>query len=100
MSGGVLILRNVMLSYADTTEFRVIVKRTGRDDRIIKYTGRVLGSIYNIIGKVPVSSGVKRIPIDAGSQYTRVIIENDSVFDAVFQTADIEATYTKRARLM
>jgi len=98
MTGGKLQLRYLELVFNDTTQFDVLVERKARDDHTESFTGRRVGSIGSILGEIPVVSGKKRIPLMANSLDVTVTILNDSVYDAVFQTADIEGTYFNRAR--
>lgn len=98
LSRGRLQIGHIFLNFTDTTEFTVRVERTTRETRDILFSGRVLGSISNLLGVIPQHDGQKSIPIHAKSAATTITILNDTPQDAVFQTADWEGTFTRRAR--
>jgi hypothetical protein len=96
-TGGVVKLRYLSLNYNDTSFFKLLVDRTGRDVIESRFEGRTIGSIQNILGQVPVDEGSQRYRIQAGTDNVTITIENDSVFDSVFQSATWEARRVKRA---
>ena len=96
--GGRLQLRYMYLNYSDTTQFQVSVERDGRVTKVLDFTGRVLGSLKNLLGQVPVEDGQYQARVQSRSDQVKITITNDSVYDAVFQTADWEGTYVNRAR--
>ena len=96
--GGRLQVRYLYLDYSDTTLFDVTVDREGRVAKVIKFTGRNVGSLNNLIGLIPVETGQLQVRIQSRSSGATVTITNDSPFDAVFQTAEVEGTYVNRAR--
>ena len=86
------------LDFSEATLFNVKVSREGRTDRTTEFTGRYVGALANVVGEVPVESGQLRVRVQSKSRNAEVSITNDSVYDAVFQTAELEGTYVNRAR--
>lgn len=98
LSSGRLQLRYLYLNYSDTTTFDVIVDRQGRDTKTFHFEGRVVGSLSNILGKVPVSEGQQQVRIQSKAQNATVSIINNTQFDTVIHSVDWEGTYVSRAR--
>lgn len=97
-TGGRLQLRRLTLNFDKTTSFRVVVETLGRETREVFFQGRVLGDIRNLIGKIPVIDGKRSFPLLGASGSITVSIDNDSLFDARFQSAYWEGFYNNRAR--
>jgi len=95
---GRLQLRRMFLNYSDTSTFDVNIETLGRDQRDIKFEGRVLGRLDNLIGKVPVTAGTYSLPIMGRSSSIKVTIYNDEVFGCKFQSAIWEGFYNSRNR--
>lgn len=98
LTRGRLQLGHLFLNFTDTTEFTVVLEREARETREILFSGRVIGSLSNLLGVIPIHDGQKSIPIHSKSAITQITILNDTPQDAVFQTADWEGTFTQRAR--
>lgn len=98
LTRGRLQVGHIFLNFTDTTKFTVEVVRGGREARVTAYSGRVVGSLANLIGSVPITSGQKAISVHSKSTSTTITILNESPQDAVFQTADWEGSFTQRAR--
>lgn len=97
-TGGRLQLRRITLNFDQTTSFKVAVDTLSRERREVFFQGRVLGDASNLIGVIPVIAGSRSFPLLGASESIKVNIENDSLFDARFQSAFWEGFYYNRAR--
>ncbi|WP_421276152.1 hypothetical protein [Aeromonas veronii] len=97
VTSGRLQLRRIKLLYRDSTSFDVYINREG-DGRssVRKFRGRVLGSMNNILGKVPAESGQFTVPLLSHNTNVVISIENDSPHDARFLSAEWEGFYNTR----
>jgi hypothetical protein len=90
-------IRKMGLVYYDTGYFEVIVTPKSRTPSKLLFTGRVVGSINNTIGKVPVESGTLSIPVLAKSDLVEVEVSSDSHLPCQFQSVEWEGFYTLRS---
>ena len=90
-------IRRMGLVYYDTGYFEVTVTPKSRTPSKLLFTGRVVGSINNTIGKVPVESGTLSIPVLAKSNLVEVEVSSDSHLPCQFQSVEWEGFYTLRS---
>jgi hypothetical protein len=95
---GRLQLRRLTLNFDETTSFDVEVKQEAREARTVKYEGRVLGSITQRIGQIPVDNGTLKVPLFGRSKGMEITIINDTPFDCRIQSGEWEGLYHNRAR--
>lgn len=95
---GRLQLRRLSLNFDETTSFDVKVSQEARETRTTKYEGRVLGSIVQKIGQIPVDNGTLRVPLFGRAKGMDITIVNDSPFDCRIQSGEWEGLYHNRAR--
>jgi hypothetical protein len=95
---GRLQLRRLTLNFDETTSFDVKVKQEAREERVTHYEGRVLGSVTQRIGRIPVDSGTLTVPLFGRAKGMVVEIFNDSPFDCRIQSGEWEGLYHNRAR--
>ncbi len=86
----------VRLNYHRTTGFKVTVLR-GAQKRVTEFYARIVGSLSNLIGKIPVETGSLPVGVQSRNDNVTISIENQSEFDAVIQTIDWEGRHTTRA---
>lgn len=95
---GRLQLRNIAVVYYDTGYFEAWVSPKNRDPFKKQFTGRVIGSINNTIGSVPLEFGTFRVPILAKSDQVQIELRSSSYLPCAFQSAEWEGHYTLRSR--
>ena len=95
---GRLQLRNMSVVYYDTGFFEAIVSPKNRTPSVVTFTGRVLGSINNTLGSVPLESGTFRIPVLAKNDQVTIELRNESHLPCAFQSAEWEGYYVLRSR--
>ena len=99
MLTGRLQLQKFLVRYSDTGYFKVRVQHH-RSGKVYEYvfTGRVLGSDRNIIGKTAIEEGVFRFPVRASSDGLSIEVINDSPFPDHLLLAEWEGSYTANHR--
>ncbi len=95
---GRLQLRNINLVYYDTGLFEAWVYPKNRDPYVSRFTGRVVGSINNTLGKIPLEYGTFKIPVLSKSDQVYIEIISDSYLPCAFQSAEWEGFYQLRSR--
>lgn len=94
---GRLQLRYLTLEYHDTSYFDVTVKHPGRDDAISKFSGAILGSGLNVLGRQPTANGKFRIPLMAKNYDVTIVLTNDTPFPCAFGSAEWQAIYSPKS---
>lgn len=95
---GRLQVRKASLLYNDTGRFKVEVTPKGRDTYTYLFSGRVVGSLNNIIGQVSIEQGKFTFPVAAKNDQVEIELVNDSFLPCHFLSAEWEAYYTIRSR--
>jgi hypothetical protein len=94
---GRLQLRNLSVVYYDTGYFEAKVSPKNRDVSVVTFTGRVLGSINNTLGSVPLETGTFRVPVLAKNDQVTLELISDSFLPCAFQSAEWEGYYVLRS---
>lgn len=94
---GRLQVRNFSVVYYDTGFFEAHVSPKNRDTSVVVFTGRVLGSINNTLGSVPLENGTFRIPVLAKNDQVTIELISDSFLPCAFQSAEWEGYYVLRS---
>ncbi len=84
---GRLQLRHMVLHYENTGYFEVRKKAVARDTKRYAMTGRILGSVSNILNSVAIQEGSFRFPVNSRSNTTDIEIVNDTVYPTVILSA-------------
>ena len=95
---GRLQLRNMNIVYNDSGFFNTKVTPFKRNTTTKVFTGRNLGSLNNVIGKVSIDSGTFSFPVLAKSNQVTIELESDSFLPCAFQSAEWEGFYVLRSR--
>jgi hypothetical protein len=90
--------RRLTLDFDETTSFDVVINQEGRESRTTSYEGRILGSITQKIGQIPVDNGTLKVPLFGRTKGMRIEIINDTPFDCRIQSGEWEGLYYNRAR--
>ncbi len=91
-------LRRFLIRYALSGYFKAVVSSTSRDDVEVPFTGRVIGSSNNTIGRVALETGDFIFPVDARSDQTVVKVVSDSYLPLSLLSAEWEAGVHLRAK--
>ena len=91
-------LRNISLLYNRTGYFRVEVTPFRRDTYTYIYSGRVVGSGHNLVGKVPIEEGNFTFPVASKNDAVTIEIVNDTYLPCFLLSAEWEAFYSIRSQ--
>ena len=91
-------LRRASLNYAKSGYFKVVVTPFRRDPYEYVFSGRVVGSGNNIIGRISLEDGRFRFPIMAKNDAVTIEIVTDKPLPCAFMGAEWEAMYVIRSR--
>ncbi|WP_067516906.1 hypothetical protein [Endozoicomonas ascidiicola] len=91
-------LRNISLLYNRTGYFRIEVTPFGRDTYTYTYSGRVVGSGHNQVGRVPIEEGDFTFPVASKNDTVTMEIVNDTYLPCFFLSAEWEAFYSIRSQ--
>jgi hypothetical protein len=94
---GRLQIRNLSVVYFDTGYFEAHVSPKNRDTSVVVFTGRVLGSVNNTLGSVPLETGTFRVPVLAKNDQVVIELISDSFLPCAFQSAEWEGYYVLRS---
>lgn len=97
---GRLILRSMKVSYSNTGRFDVKVTPTGRSTSTTSFSGLILGSILGVLGKINISTGVFKFPVNARSNEVEISIESTYPYPCTFNTCEWNGTFTNQAGRM
>ena len=97
---GVLQLRDINLSYANTGYFTVKIKPkfTTQTTATYVFTGIIEGTSSATLGKVPISSGSFLIPVISNNEYVDIEIENNSYLPCCFLGEEWLGEFISRGR--
>jgi hypothetical protein len=93
-------VRRLTINYAASGYFRFEVTPLGRNTYTTVFTGRVLGSVKNVLGAPAIDTGTFRVPIMANNMNVEIKLINDTPFPSRFLNAEWEAMYTVRSIAM
>lgn len=97
---GRLILRSMKISYSNTGRFDIKVTPTGRPTNTTSFSGLILGSILSVVGKINISTGVFKFPVNARSNEVEVKIESTYPYPCTFNTCEWQGTFTNQSGRM
>ena len=97
---GRLQIRNVLINYANSGYFRVVVTPFDRSPSTYSLTGQQLGVSSTIIGSEGLKTGVFKFPVQCQNIYASIDIINDSHLPCFIQSAGWEGFFVLRSRRM
>lgn len=97
---GQLHIRNYAVVYNDTGYFDVKVTPLKRSTYTRTFTGRIVGASTNILNQAGIDSGTYRFGVLGHAGVVDVVLESDSHFPCVFQSAEWEGFFVLRSRRM
>ena len=97
---GILMVRDINLTYADTGYFevKVIPKYTTQIESSFIFTGMICGLDSATLGKIPIESGTFIIPVISRNEEVEIVIENDSYLPNCFLSMEWLGDFTYRGR--
>lgn len=98
MTIGRLQLRNWNVVYNNTGYFETEVTPTARPTAKAKFTGRLVGSSNNILGRVAIETGTFRFGVNANAKEVLIELVSDSHLPCSFQSAEWEGFFVLRSR--
>lgn len=83
---GILMLRDINLSYAETGYFKIniIPKYTTQISSQFEFTGMICGTDTATLGKITISNGTFLLPIISKNEEIDIVITNDSYLPSCF----------------
>jgi hypothetical protein len=91
-------LRRVALNFSKTGYFKVVVTPFRRDPYEYVFSGRVVGSGNNIIGRASLEEGRFKFPVGARNDAVKIELVSDKPLPCAFMSAEWEALYVIRSR--
>ena len=96
ITGGNTQIKYIDINFTNSHVFKVRVENLGRTARDKLYTGRIIGDIENVFGKINLSNGNFRVPVGSRNNKTKITLINDSYFPSEFQHIDVDVMYNTR----
>jgi hypothetical protein len=90
-------VRNIELSYVNSGYFEVLSTPLYRDQTRAVFTGITIGTPTAIVGDIPISSGLFRVPIQCQNTQALIKIYSNSYLPCKFLGATWEGYYTRRS---
>lgn len=90
-------MKTLLLSYSDSSYFKVEVTPKGRPTYDYKFTGKVLG-VSSVLGTIPSYTGTFRVPLMADARGMKVDIVNDTWLQCRIQAGEWNAKVSQNFR--
>jgi hypothetical protein len=97
---GRLQLRFLSVNYARTGYFEVHVTPRARPTSVKTFTGRVLGALSSVLGKINLADGRFKVPLLSRNTHLRIELRGDNWLPCSFLGAEWEGRFTMRSRRM
>lgn len=97
---GRLTLRSMRISFSNTAKFEVLITPTGRLPYTNFFTGLTLGALEALIGKIIVSTGVYKFPVNNRSSEVTVTIISNNPYPCTFSTCEWQGSFTNNSGRM
>lgn len=95
---GRLQILHMSLDYDRSGFFEVNVTPVGRQTFIYKFTGRILGSLNNLLGAAGLETGRFKLPVMSRNRQVRIEIKSDHFLPCSFMSAEWEGRFDTRSR--
>jgi len=96
LAGGILKIKKFSVNYFKTGYFEMKITAPGRTAFSHIFTGRILGSILNVIGTIPFETGTFKKLILADAERLKIEIISDKYLPIALTGADWEGNYVVR----
>uniref|UniRef100_UPI0021473748 phage nozzle protein n=1 Tax=Endozoicomonas sp. SESOKO1 TaxID=2828742 RepID=UPI0021473748 len=91
-------IQRMAVSYTDSGFFEAMVSTPFDDLRIYPFTGRIMGSINNMLNRESLESGVQTFPVNSRSDLVTIKLQSDSHLPCSFQTAEWSGVTRSKAQ--
>lgn len=92
------ILSKLYITFKNTGNFVVRVMNKHYEDYVVKYSGKVLGTLTSIIGKHSIGEGVFPVVVRKDAKHTEVEISSNTHLPLNLTTIEWEGDYVKTGR--
>lgn len=99
LNEGRLQLRQFWFNYSESGYFKVIVKMLDKDQYVYENTSRLLGTLNNVLGKMPFTTGTFKFPVASLSTNCSISVETDAPLPVSLIGAGWIGNYIRRSRL-
>ena len=99
LNEGRLQLRQGWFNYSDSGYFKVVVKLSDKDKYTYEFTSRLLGTLSNVLGSMPFTTGTFKFPIQSLNTNCQISLETDSPLPISLIGAGWLGNYVRRSRL-
>lgn len=99
LTDGRLQLRQFWFNYADSGYFKVTVKTNDKDSYVYENTSRILGTLSNLLGKMPFTTGSFRFPVQSLNTNCSIQLETNEPLPISLIGAGWMGNYQRRTRL-
>ena len=99
LTDGRLQLRQFWFNYADSGYFKVTVATHDKDIYIYENTSRILGTLSNLLGKMPFTTGSFRFPVQSLNTNCSILLETNEPLPISLIGAGWSGNYQRRTRL-
>jgi len=86
------------ISYEATGKFDITVKPKGRAAFETEFTGTILSDEDSILGRINLSTGVFKFPINCRSDQVKITISSDYPYPCTFNTCEWQGSLVNKAR--
>lgn len=100
VSSGRTQLRKLAISYANSGYFTAEVTPYRRDTYQYVFSGRIVGSARNALGKISIEDGIFPVPLMAKNDQVEIKLINESFLPSAFLSAEWECYFTTRSKRM
>ena len=100
LNEGRLQLRQGWFNYSDSGYFKVVVKLSDKDKYTYEFTSRLLGTLSNVLGSMPFTTGTFKFPIQSLNTNCQISLETDSPLPISLIGAGWLGNYVRRSRLL
>lgn len=97
MTGGVLKMRRMHLTYSNSGQFTIEVTPKARETYSYPFTGISMGTLQALIGTPTITSGTFTFPVRTSNLGVTIDIVNDSYLPSTFQSAEWDAEFVMKA---
>lgn len=97
---GRLTLRSMRISYSNSGKFEVLIEPTARTPYTNYFTGVTLGEIEALMGKITITDGVFKFPVNSRSTEVTITIQSNNPYPCSFSTCEWQGTFTNNSGRM
>lgn len=92
-----MLIRNVILSFENTSKFDFSVKPKGREALTQQFSGMILGDESAILGRINMATGSARFMVGASSDEVLITVSSNYPYPSNFNTAEFQVSLIQRS---